>query len=505
MLDIFNSSKSTADQLKDRWETITTNTAGIDLKARDAPQTVQLPDGKTMLMSGGWSSRTSKLSAQTIAFNAENRSWVSYPDYTEAPYGVRQIYHAPSAYVPEYGIAFYGGLESHFNSTYTLPGINVTAYDDIEDNHRQIGYTNLTFLDIRKPSNPWSFYPTQANLPAVFGRYQTSIYDAKSNRIFYFGGRYSIPPSTNNVYYTFANSVTFDLTKGEWGTQEFTGTGPTSRIGHSTTLIGPNKRDVLVYGGEAPSNNGKPLLDYCFTVNLDTNQWTQQIIEAPNNLILMRTQHSAVPVNNDTVFIVFGKDPTDSPTISLVMLNVTNPSKITWLEAYADPNAPVITSPNSNSTSPRESDVPEKKASLSTGAIAGISVGAAVIAIGIASIFFCLSRKRKTENQKLKTEELERQNKDERTEEPVMEVNWDEIDKKYVEVPTGPPVGRYSYSPQLTNDFSTTDNDNDLEAYKHIPAVGKSIVGMQTPDTFDNDLSTRSNITQSLQKPDGGL
>lgn len=86
-----------------------------------------------------------------------------------------------------------------------------------------------------------------------------------------------------------------------------------------------------------------------------------------------------------------------------------------------------------------------------------------------------------------------------------MEVNWDEIDKKYVEVSSGPPVGRYSYSPQLTNDFSTTVHDNDSEAYKRIPAVGKSIVGMQSPHTFDNDLSTRSNETQSLQKPDGGL
>lgn len=34
------------------------------------------------------------------------------------------------------------------------------------------------------------------------------------------------------------------------------------------------------------------LLDYCFTLNLDTYQWKQQYIAAPDNTELIRTRHS---------------------------------------------------------------------------------------------------------------------------------------------------------------------------------------------------------------------
>lgn len=39
-----------------------------------------------------------------------------------------------------------------------------------------------------------------------------------------------------NEQFTFNTSMTFDVTKGEWGTQTLSGTEPIERMGHSTTL-----------------------------------------------------------------------------------------------------------------------------------------------------------------------------------------------------------------------------------------------------------------------------
>lgn len=66
-------------------------------------------------------------------------------------------------------------------------------------------------------------------------------------------------------------------------------------------------------------------------------------------------------MNNNTLFIVFGKDNTDVPTSSLLALNTTDPSNISLLAAYVDPNAPP----------------PSSGPKLGSGVIAGIAVGAA--------------------------------------------------------------------------------------------------------------------------------
>lgn len=91
MLDIFNSSGTTADEFKDKWVTVTTNTNGLDIKGRNGISTVPLPDGKSMLLLGGGVTGTTKLASQMIAFNGETKTWQGYPDYTEPPYGSRQM------------------------------------------------------------------------------------------------------------------------------------------------------------------------------------------------------------------------------------------------------------------------------------------------------------------------------------------------------------------------------------------------------------------------------
>lgn len=65
--------------------------------------------------------------------------------------------------------------------------------------------------------------------------------------------------------------------------------------------------------------------------------------------------------------MVFGKDSSDSPTLSVVVLNVTNPTNVTLVDRYIDPKGSLI---------PRITNSKGSETGLSTGAIAGIAVGA---------------------------------------------------------------------------------------------------------------------------------
>lgn len=74
----------------------------------------------------------------------------------------------------------------------------------------------------------------------------------------------------------------------------------------------------------------------------------------------MTFYYLAVPVYNDTVFVVFGINLAGVAVSSMIALNVTDPSNILYLSAYVDPNAVIRSISNPG---------------LSTGATAGVAVG----------------------------------------------------------------------------------------------------------------------------------
>lgn len=92
-------------------------------------------------------------------------------------------------------------------------------------------------------------------------------------------------------------------------------------------------------------------------------------------------------------------------------------------------------------------------------------------------------------------------------EEPVMEVNWDEIDKKYVEVATNP-VSKYrssshfTYSPRLA-DESTTFTEGSTITNSTSPVLPNHNTIAQRPDAIDEISSYNVNHDTGLQKPDG--
>ncbi|KAI9360695.1 hypothetical protein BD770DRAFT_409130 [Pilaira anomala] len=81
------------------------------------------------------------------------------------------------------------------------------------------------------------------------------------------------------------------------------------------SIFDSNNNRIYFFGGISA------LLDYCFTLNLHTHQWKQQYIRVPDNTELIRTRHSAVTVDNYTLFIIFGKSQIDIALSSIVILN----------------------------------------------------------------------------------------------------------------------------------------------------------------------------------------
>lgn len=76
---------------------------------------------------------------------------------------------------------------------------------------------------------------------------------------------------------------------------------------------------------------------------------------------------------------MFGKNEADLPLLSVVPLNVTDPSNVSYLEAYTDPNAATLSNNGTDNNANSNADSNNSEGSgLSTGATAGIAVGAVI-------------------------------------------------------------------------------------------------------------------------------
>lgn len=72
--------------------------------------------------------------------------------------------------------------------------------------------------------------------------------------------------------------------------------------------------------------------------------------------------------NNDSLFIIDGLDGVSTKIAALIVLNVSSPAVIAYMETYTDLNASPIVNDDTNGSK-----------DLNPGAIAGISVGVAII------------------------------------------------------------------------------------------------------------------------------
>ncbi|KAG2204941.1 hypothetical protein INT46_005367 [Mucor plumbeus] len=469
MLDLTICNGETAAEIQKKWMTVSSDTNGVNIQARYRPQAIALPDGNGFLISGGYSSTSTSIVDQTIVYNASTNKWSKYQNFEDGSYGNRQIYYGSSVNVPSLGVGFYGGMEEFINPSWTIgtgQNISKATFNGVS---RTIGYPKMTFFNLNA-STPWNVPSPQNGFPTTYSVHQTSIYDPVSRNIFFFGGEYHNIDDPNYLTFSplersFAYSIFYNIDTSTWGNQSWGGTIPSTREFHTTTLLPSTNEDILLFGGE---KDGKAVPDYCYILNLNTKQWVQKNIDAPAGTALIRTKHSDVLVDNSTLFIVFGKNSLSVSTSSVLMLNITDPSgKVSLYDTYTKLHAY-----DDNTGSPRDEAV------LSTGAIAGIAVGS-VIAV---SAF--------------------KEHHTEHIDEPV-EVDWDQLENKYVEMPSS--KFNNSYPPSTNfNDEGTT-----LRGTEDTPIVSTTANFITVPDGSEiHKLNTAEAISQKQQpvmvlKPDG--
>lgn len=92
VLDLINKSGIATSDLQNLWTPISYNPGNVNVAGRTDPQCIVLEDGKRMIVNGGYDSTANQLKNLNIAYNAEKNQWEALEDYTEEPYGRRQMY-----------------------------------------------------------------------------------------------------------------------------------------------------------------------------------------------------------------------------------------------------------------------------------------------------------------------------------------------------------------------------------------------------------------------------
>lgn len=91
VLDIVALSGSTADELKDKWRHKSSIVYTPNTLMSDYSQRMVLPDGESMLLSGGGSLIDNPSAPMTRIYHSETNSWSTFPEYKEPDFGRRRM------------------------------------------------------------------------------------------------------------------------------------------------------------------------------------------------------------------------------------------------------------------------------------------------------------------------------------------------------------------------------------------------------------------------------
>ncbi|KAI8328809.1 hypothetical protein EDC96DRAFT_530140 [Choanephora cucurbitarum] len=424
MLDINKNDGKPFGNLINQWENVTPVSNRIVFGRRAFAQTVALPDGKSMMVQGGYNYKSTSIEDQNIVYNAETNAWSIQPNYYEAQNGGnRQIYYGTGVYVDSINsIAFYGGYQQHVQNGTDYVKPDGTKISGLTFNNSD-GYINsfagfyyLTLYDLYK--NTWSV-PAQTGTPTSYRISQTATYVPLSKKIYYFGGQY-YNTTDSRLYTAYMDYViTYDTVSSSWKYVYSTSNrSPSQRTMHSTTLL-PDGYNVLLYGGTFDGTVA--LMDYCYTFNIQTAEWTFHNLVAPAGTSAPRSHHSAVLIDNSTLGIFFGIDKAGNPTNDLLIMDVRDVSQLSFSDTY--PINTNLTTSSTNTTSTNES---ASNNSATIGIAVGVSCGALAI---IAAIVFYVLRKRKQRSRHQVAQASNNNHPHPETE--MLEVDWDKIDGQY--------------------------------------------------------------------------
>ncbi|GAA5808438.1 hypothetical protein MFLAVUS_001829 [Mucor flavus] len=534
-LDIYKNDGGPSQNLNSQWEDVTPAASNIVIGRRGFPQAAAAPDGERFLIQGGYNYDAGPIVQQTIAYNSRTNSWEAFNNYKDVNNGGdRQIYYGSGEYIPSLKqFGYFGGYQQHAiaGSNYTtLEGVSISGltFNNSENYiNSYVGFHYFTLFDIN--TNIWTV-PPQTNVPKDYQILFSATYHPKTQKVYYIGGSYynSTSGSIYNSFLTYAR--TFNTANGIWSRETIEGDAPSQREQHTTTLL-PNGDDILLYGGTL--SEAVAVMDYCYTLNVPTMKWRYHNLAAPAGVSGPRSHHSAVLVNNTSLFILFGLNKDATRTNELLILDVRNVDNLTFATTFPFDNV-VDTAGNSttggtaggNTSSENTNAGDNHKEGLSTGAIAGIAVGGVIAGalLVLALVYYSRGKKsKKGVNDSGKTTHYEQQKN---TDSELLEVDWDKIDDHYKEVSLPPvstsPISQqqqqyYAHQRHLSDDLYSDANSSTDISSSQIPNISTS----NSPETryaaSPNYFESKPNsgpispdvaiapMIMKVVKPDGGI
>ncbi|CAO3618088.1 unnamed protein product [Mucor hiemalis] len=457
-LDINKLTGQTTESINNNWETVQPS-ASFDTELRRIPNALVLSDGKRLLVQGGYGDVKVKYVNQTIIYDTTTNAWTNGSPYTEANRGIRQIYSATAVNLPNNVVGFYGGFEQLANTAIPQVSASGATMQYWPDNGTAVGYNSIQVYS--PDSMSWTQFSPQTGIPAnYYPDAQTATLDPNSGKIYYLGGLY-YTPTKDEILVPFKWALTFNTKVGLWSNESLSGAVyPSGRQYHTADLL-PNSGDIILYGGTSGNDEqGKASTDYCFTLNLSNNQWTEQgNLNVPSIYGASRFSHSSILVNT-TLFILFGKGSDGTLQQSMIAFDVSNVSSIAYSATFGAPLNDSSTSNNNHAASSQNKG----------GIIGGVVAGAVVAVLAIIAAIVCVVRRRRKEHEK-----KEREKEDLHTSEQI-HVDWDTIEDQYREVsPASWSITNSPHSANLTGSskresfshrFSSTVNGNDISVIK---------------------------------------
>ncbi|KAI8372201.1 hypothetical protein BD560DRAFT_395457 [Blakeslea trispora] len=487
VLDLTNATGKSASELQSSWTTLTSNTNGVDISPRLRPQSAEMGNGRHMFFNGGYTYTTERLKDPNIIYDAVENRWSSHTPYTEPPYGPRQIYFGSAIYVPDRGMALYGGHEEFINPNWTTYSVNVSEFTFSDSMSRVIGFTQVAYFQMNSTLQPWTISASLESWVHQFLAHQKSVYDPKNRRILFIGGVFRRNEhDVRNLYgerFPLSQAWVFDTVISGWNAVNLGGQIPKDgRTSHTLSLAPSTERDVIMYGGEV---NGTASDEYCFVLNLDSNEWKRIDIAAPSGTALERTEHSAVVTGNNTLLIIWGIGRNNTPSNSILMLDITNPERISLAQQYQVHNSSFDNPDNSSRR-------------LTGGELGGIIAACAGFGLTAVAVFFFVKRrksKKRSDKQSLPSQPST--HPQESQDMNLMEVDWDKIEENYTELPTRPAPPYHSPFGASSSVPGTIVKPSEEKGYEMFVSMN--------PNSVDDDVSApEGRKVPAILKPDAG-
>ncbi|CEG79913.1 hypothetical protein RMATCC62417_14321 [Rhizopus microsporus] len=414
------------DQLD--WTLVTTKN-GFDPEKRYQTQFAVLSNGNQLLIEGGEQDIVDlqNIVNDTVIYDALENTWRSIQNNS-------RLIHTDTG---DNGVTVNLPLPS---------GDTVLFFREIMDSNPFNCFANSFIIAYNVTSKTYGNFTTKMNTPmCVIKKGASAILDSKTNIIYFFGGK-NTDSHSQPGYSSFTAGYAFDTKNGIWSQNNYTSNDerfPSPRI-HFTTVLAPNSRHIILYGGQ---NDNGVVSDYLYTLNLDNNTWAHVNLSATDQ-VLTRAFHSAVLVNT-TLFVLFGYQTYGILAPDSIALDVSDVTNIQLLNQYS-PSIENTTTQQQPSTTPLPPPLPK---SLTVEAKAGIAIGVIIGAATIFGVYFLLYRKRaKRLAQSTHSSSEGRKYKDPDA------LDWDKIENEHLELKRPPALNQprpTSSLVQLTPDTAT--------------------------------------------------